>query len=162
MQAMKASVYVETTIFGYLVGRPSRDLIVAAHQRSTAEWWTKRRGAFRLHVSELVIAEAGVGDRSAARRRLDAIEGAAILNSSPAALELAEALVREKAVPAKAAADATHIAIAAVHEMNYLLTWNCRHIANASKRRAIEDAIRSRGFRPPAVCTPEELMGTPK
>jgi hypothetical protein len=138
---MKPKVYLETTIISYLTSRPSRDIITAAHQQSTQEWWDSRREKFEVFVSQIVIQEAGEGDDDAIARRLDAIENIAQIE-----------------VPEKAAADALHIAIATVQGMDYLLTWNLKHIANATIRNTIADACRQRGYEPPIICTPEELM----
>jgi hypothetical protein len=157
---MKRSAYVETTIISYLAGRPSRDLVTAAHQELTSEWWTRRRRAFRIFVSPAVLDECSRGDREAVRRRMEALRGTAVLEVTPDAMTLARVLVRERAVPTQAAADAMHIALAAVHRMDFLLTWNCRHIANAEVRGQVEDVLRSHGFVPPVLCTPEELMGS--
>jgi hypothetical protein len=151
-------VYLETTVVSYLVARPSRDLRVAAHQQATAEWWTQRRQEFELFVSQLVVEEAAQGDKEAAGRRLRHIEGIHLLGLSEASLALAERLLADAAVPAEAEEDALHIAIAAVHGMDYLLTWNFRHIANAAVRSRIEATCFESGYDAPIICTPEELL----
>jgi|SRR5215831_12399147 len=156
---MKAKVYVETTIPSYLVGRPSRDLLVAAHQEITREWWESRRTQFDLYVSELVIQEVRAGDAQLATRRLELLAGVPILPVSSEILELAEDLITEGPIPRKAAGDAAHIAIATVYGCEYLLTWNCRHIANAELHRAIRRVVEEYGYEVPSLCTPEELMG---
>ena len=153
---MKPTVYVETTIPSYLTAWPSRDLVRAAHQQITREWWARRDG-FDLYSSRLVVQECQAGDAQAAADRLAALVGLPLLEQEAAEKELAEALVREVPLPAKAAADALHIATAAVHGMQYLLTWNCTHIANVALRPRIEAVCRSSGFDPPLICTPEEL-----
>jgi hypothetical protein len=130
-----------------------------AHQRLTRKWWRTRRSDFELYVSPLVLQEAAGGHAARARRRMAALQGLPVLAPTPAALELATALVGQGPIPRKANVDALHIAIAAVHGMDYLLTWNCTHIANAAMRSQIEDVCRSAGFEPPVLCTPEELMG---
>ena len=155
---MKPKVYLETTIISYLTSRPSRDIITAAHQQSTQEWWDSRREKFEVFVSQIVIQEAGEGDDDAIARRLDAIENITQIEIQPEAVSLAQSLVTDGLVPEKAAADALHIAIATVQGMDYLLTWNLKHIANATIRNAIADACRQRGYEPPIICTPEELM----
>lgn len=152
-------VYVETSIFGYLASKASRQVMLLAHQRLTHAWWRERRHAFDLYVSELVLAEAAQGDTSAASKRLRLLRGIPSLALTDEARELAECLVREKAIPKRAAADALHVATAAVHEIDYVVTWNCRHIANAQIRRKVEDACSTAGFVCPLLCTPEELMG---
>ncbi len=151
-------VYIETTFVSYLTGRPSRDLIVAGHQQITHDWWDARRQDYELCVSQLVLQEAGDGDPQAARERLDLLATMTVLEIKEEAVELAEELVRAGAVPAKAGNDALHIAVAAIHRIPYLLTWNCRHMANATIRAQIETGCASKGFKAPVICTPEELM----
>jgi predicted nucleic acid-binding protein len=155
---MAASVYIETTIVSYLTARPSRDLVQRAHQQLTRRWWRTRRPQFDLYVSPLVIQEAAGGDLLRARRRLAALKAVPVLDTTADAMRLAEALARAGAVPTQAVVDATHIAIATVHGMAYLLTWNCAHIANATMRTRIETICRGEGYEPPVLCTPEELM----
>jgi hypothetical protein len=159
--AVKPKVYIETSIVSYLVARPSTDLRVAANQVTTLEWWERRRPEFELYVSQLVLAEAEMGDADAARRRLAALEGIPVLVASMEAEALGDALVTDRVVAAAARVDAYHIALAATHGMDYLLTWNCTHIANATKRLPIEACCRARGLEPPAICTPQELMEAP-
>lgn len=154
---MKPRVYVETSVLSYLTRWPSRDLVKAAHQEVTIEWWAKR-DRFDLFVSEAVLAEAGRGDPEAARLRLAAAAGLPALTATTDAQILASALLSAAAMPAKAAIDAAHVAIATVHGMNFLLTWNCAHIANAVMRESIEGVCRRQGFKPPVICTPEELV----
>jgi hypothetical protein len=155
---MASSVYIETTIVSYLTARRSRDLVQRAHQQLTRRWWRTRRPQFDLYVSPLVIQEAGGGDPLRARRRLAALKAIPVLDATSDAMRLAEALAQAGAVPTQAVVDATHIAIATVHGMAYLLTWNCAHIANATMRTRIETICRSEGYEPPVLCTPEELM----
>lgn len=119
---MKATVYIETTIVSYLVARPSRDLVTAAHQQITRDWWDGRKDAFDLYASKFVLDEAGAGDRALALRRLALLEGIPVLPLTSATMELAEVLVRSGALPAKAAVDALHIATATVYGCDYLLT----------------------------------------
>ncbi len=156
---MAESIYLETTFFSYLAAAPSRDLVVAAHQEITRGWWEGQRGRFSLFVSEAVLAEAERGDAGQARRRLVFLEGIPILKINRQANELAEQLLRGKALPPPAVADALHIALAAVNGIDFLLTWNMKHIANARTSRRTEDACRRLGYRPPVLCTPEELPG---
>ena len=156
---MKAKLYLETTIPSYPVGRPSRDLLVAAHQEITRDWWESRRSEFELYVSELVIQEVRAGDALLAGQRLELLRDVPILAVSSEILQLAEDLITEGPIPRKAAGDAAHIAIATVYGCEYLLTWNCRHIANAELRRAIRRVVEQYGYEVPSLCTPEELMG---
>ena len=156
---MRKQVYLETTIVSYLTARPSRDLIRAARQQLTRDWWQYRRGDFDLHISQFVLDEAGDGDPDAARRRLEFLEGLPLLETNEQAIELAEALTSEGALPDQAATDALHIAMATVHSIDVLLTWNCRHLANAELLGDVSRLLWAKGFSPPIICTPEELLG---
>jgi hypothetical protein len=156
---MKAKLYLETTIPSYLVGRPSRDLLVAAHQEITRDWWESRRSQFDLYVSELVIQEVRAGDVVLASQRLEILRDVPILAINSEILKLAQDLIAQGPIPRKAAGDAAHIATATVYGCEYLLTWNCRHIANAELHRAIRRVIEQYGYEAPSLCTPEELMG---
>lgn len=153
---MKPTVYVETTVPSYLTAWPSRDLVRAAHQQITREWWG-HRDVFDLYSSRLVVQECEGGDAQAALDRLAALKGIPLLEQGPEVSALAELLMRDVPLPDKAAADSLHIATAAVHRIKYLLTWNCTHIANVVLRPKIEAACRAAGFEPPLICTPEEL-----
>ena len=154
---MKSKVYVETTIISYLTAFPSADLVQAAHQQITREWW-ERRHRFDLFVSQAVIREAARGHAEAAARRLAAVEGVPVLAVGAEASQLAQRFLQRRVVPAKAQVDAVHIAVAVVNAMDYLLTWNCTHIGNAAIRGKIERTCRDAGLPPPIICTPEELM----
>jgi hypothetical protein len=153
---MNPSVYVETSIIGYLSARPSHDVVIAAHQQLTRQWWKGRR-SYRLLVSQIVRDEAAVGDPTARARRLRVLRGIPALAVGDDATGLASELIRRGALPKKATVDAFHIAIAAAHQIDYLLTWNCKHMANATMRGTIEAICRSAGLAPPIICTPEEL-----
>jgi predicted nucleic acid-binding protein len=155
---MKPAVYLETSLISYATAWPSRDLVVAAHQQVTREWLAVRAQLYDLFISQLVVAEAAGGDEVAARDRAVFLQPIPRLGITDAAGELAATLVESGAVPRKAGEDALHIAVAAVHGMDYLLTWNCKHIANAALRQAIERVCREAGYEPPVICTPEELM----
>lgn len=156
---MKPRLYMETTIPSYLVAAPSRDLVVAAHQLVTREWWENERQNFDIHVSQFVLDEAGAGDPNLAKQRIEIISRLPKLELNEDAKLLASALINAKVIPAKAVIDAAHVAIAAVHGMNFLMTWNCAHIANAIMSQSIQDVCNSNGFSCPIICTPEELMG---
>ncbi|MDE0220774.1 MAG: type II toxin-antitoxin system VapC family toxin [Spirochaetaceae bacterium] len=151
-------MYIETTVISYLTARPARDVVVAGHQQSTRDWWETASRRFELVVSELVRQEAGIGDQDAARARFSILDSLATLDASAGSDGLSETLVRTAAVPHTAIRDAAHIAIAAANGVEYLVTWNFRHIANAVARPLIESACRTAGFEPPTICTPEELM----
>ena len=153
---MKSKVYVETTIVSYLSASPSRDIVLAAHQQLTREWWA-HRARFDLFVSRPVLTEVARGDADAAARRIAALDGIPVLLVSAEASELADRLLTTTVLPAKAAIDALHVAVAVLNGMDYLLTWNCTHIANAAIRGRIEQACRAAGMQAPIICTPEEL-----
>lgn len=142
---MRPRAYLETSIVSYLAARPSRDLITAAHQQVTHAWWETRRSEFEIIASQLVLDEAAAGDPEAAKRRLAFLEGVAVLAIDPQVEELAVALIEGVALPAHAGADAVHIAAAVRHEADFLMTWNCAHIANARLRPRIERICRERG-----------------
>lgn len=155
---MRPSVYLETTIASYLTARPSRDLVYAATQQITREWWERRRAEFDLFISQAVLDESAGGDPEAANRRLAALNGIAVLSLTPESVELARALSDRMQLPKRAAADALHIAIATVHKIQYLVTWNCTHLANAVLRPVIESVSVEYGYVPSVICTPQELL----
>jgi hypothetical protein len=149
---------LETTIPSYLTSRPSRDLIIAGHQQITKEWWEKRKDAFQICISQLVIDEARAGDPGAALERMRVIKDFPMLDITPEVGFLASGILDSGILPPKAAIDAAHIAIAAVHGLDFLLTWNCVHIANAVIAKAVAKTCRQHGFECPVICTPEELF----
>jgi hypothetical protein len=153
------SVYIETTIVSLLAAEPSRSLITAANQQATRDWWHLRRAGFVCVVSAEVIVEASHGDVEQARRRLEILRPLPRLDVTPEARELARAFLATGALPAKAVRDAAHLAVAAVADVDYLLTWNCRHLANAQILRRLEHEAKTRHWELPRVCTPVELMG---
>ena len=155
---MKPLVYMETSVVSYLTARQSRDLVVAAYQEVTREWWHVASGRFDLVASELVVTEAGAGDADAASARLEVLRPVALLNITESSEALARRLLDLGAVPRQAAADAAHIAIAATNGVDFLVTWNFKHIANAAMRSRIERVCRQAGYEPPVICTPNELM----
>ena len=154
---MKPKVYLETIVVSYLSAWSSRDLIMAANQETTREWWQTRKDEFSLFVSQTVIEEASAGDKDAANRRLEILQPFPRLDITEEVKTLAKALVAQVPLPSRAQTDALHIAVAAVNGMDYLLTWNCAHIANATLRSQIEAICRA-GFEPPVICTPQELL----
>jgi PIN domain len=156
---VKPRIYVETTIVSYLVGWLNRrDLYVAANQEYTRQWWAERRHAFALYASAVVLQEAADGTAELASARLDLLRDLTMLEVDRAADELQARILRDTAMPAKAALDALHIAVAAVNGMDYLITWNCKHIANAVTLPKVYAVCRQAGYEPPYVCTPPELM----
>jgi predicted nucleic acid-binding protein len=127
--------------------------------KETLDWWDLQRNRFELYISEVVVEEAGRGDKSAASRRLEALEGIQVLELDKRSVELAKTLINQGAVPRKALDDAFHLAVATIHGMDFLLTWNCRHIDNAEMKPKIRKVIESQGYQCPEIATPIELMG---
>ena len=155
---MKAKVYIETSVISYLTSRPSRDVVIAGHQQITRDWWQTQRETFDVVASQLVVQEASAGDPMAAQQRLEVLATLELLAVTEEALALAQALVVTGPMPPKAAEDALHIAIAVTSGVEYLLTWNCTHLANATMRSEIDRLYRARGYEPVIICTPEELL----
>lgn len=155
---MRRKVYIETSVISYLTARPSRNIIEAGHQQSTYLFWDKRH-QYELSVSELVVSECAAGDRNAAEKRLAALQGLPLLEVTEQSVELAKELVNFGIVPQKASEDALHIALATIHFSDYLLTWNCRHIANPEIQANIAAQFAQRGLLLPFICTPDELLG---
>jgi len=153
------TVYIETSIISYLTARPSSDLLGAAWQKITIDWWETRRDCFDLYTSDIVIEEAGKGDELAVARRLEALAGIPLLAITDEVLALSEGLIQKGAVPRKAIGDSLHIALSAVHGLDYLLTWNYRHIDNAETKPIIRSVCLANRYVYPEICTPQELMG---
>ena len=152
------SVYLETSVIGYLASRPGANIVFAANQLLTWEWWTHHRNRFDLFVSQATIDECAAGDPVAAGERMVFLEGVPVLAINSDTPSLAQELIRRIGLPEKAAVDAIHIAIAAQNKVDYLLTWNCKHIANPSFRRTIDDVLAEAGFASPVICTPQEIL----
>jgi hypothetical protein len=153
------SVHLETTFISYLVARTSRDLLVAGHQQLTQDWWTDRRGEFKCCISQVVIDEASVGDAAEVQKRLAIIADLPVLAATEEAESLTSAILARGVIPPRAVRDAAHIAVATVHQIDYLLTWNCKHLANAQIMRRIAEVCERSDHRMPIICTPDELMG---
>ena len=152
-------LYLETTVVSYLVARPSRDVVVLAHQEITRQWWTARREAFSIYVSPVVLEEAALGDAEQARERLQLLAPYPVLSASDHVEQIAAAYLRELRLPERALRDAAHLAFACTYAVDYLLTWNCAHIANAEVRRQLARVNDRLGLVTPVICTPEELLG---
>jgi len=153
------TVYIETSIVSYLVADPSRDLLTAAHQQVTRHWWWRRREDFACLVSQELIVEASRGDPEQVRRRLAVLALLPRVALSADAQELARMFLSTGCLPPNAARDAVHLAVATAIAADYLLTWNCRHLANAQILKRLERETRLAGRALPRVCTPLELMG---
>ena len=155
---MKKSVYIETSIPSYLTARSSRDVRAAAWQQITGQWWEEVRTDYDLFTSELVIVEASAGNPEAAARWLETLQGIAELPIDEEVQKLADQLISKGGFPTGAEADALHVGIAAVHRIDYLLTWNFRHIDNAAKKPIIRSICVAAGYSCPEICTPMELF----
>lgn len=152
------TVYLETTVIGNLAGRLHPDTIIAARQETTRRWWATARSRHELFASDLVLDECRAGDAQAAAERLSELDGIPLLEAPPAAETLADLLIARKAVPATEPRDAAHIAISAVNGIDFLVTWNFRHILNPATQHLIEAVCRGARFEPPTICTPEQLL----
>lgn len=152
-------IYLESTIPSYLVARPARDLLQAARQQLTRDWWDLKRGQHELFTSQVVLDEVAAGESVMARRRLKLLDAVPLLELSSSANRLGREILKSGLLPVSADGDAAHIALATVHRMEVLLTWNCRHIANVAIQQWLRRLVESRGFHLPALATPEEFMG---
>jgi len=154
----KPTVYIETTIVSYLTAWPSRDVVLAGQQQVTRDWWSLHSNDFALVCSDLVYREASAGDEKAVVERVRVLDTLVRLQIDARSAGLAAEIIAKAMLPARGQPDALHVAIAATNGIQYLLTWNCRHLANAVLRPRIEDVCRLNGFEPPIICTPLELM----
>ncbi|MEJ6486612.1 type II toxin-antitoxin system VapC family toxin [Nostoc punctiforme UO1] len=156
---MSETVYIETSIVGYLTARPSNNLILMANLEATREWWDTRRYQFMLYISQVVLDEVARGDTEIATKRLEIVRDFPLLEVSEAVQNLAAQFLTKSSLPPKAADDALHIAAATVYGLDYLLTWNCKHIANAQIQKKLAQISLDVGYELPTLCTPYELMG---
>ncbi len=154
----KPKADLETSVWSYLTARPSRDIIAASHQEITRQWWKLRSGDFELCISQAVIEECGAGNPVFAKERLLALQGLPVLDATEPVESLAKQLMTGIPLPPKALVDALHIAFCSVHAVNYLLTWNCTHIANAALKKKIEAICDAASCSVPVLCTPFELL----
>jgi len=152
------SAYIETTIPSYYVARPSMNVIQASRQASTRAWWDGGYSSFELFTSQEVLQEVKLGDADMARQRLEVLFSIPKLELTEEVGLLAQKLIKTGLVPEKAASDAVHIAVASVHQMNYIVTWNFKHIANPYTRDRLCAVVADAGFHLPVMCSPEELI----
>jgi len=152
------SIYIETSIISYLVARPSSNLISAARQKITYDWWSFQKNKYESYISELVLAEASRGDNNAKKLRLDIVKNIPALNIDNKCIELAELFFEKASLPEKARDDALHVAIATHYKMDFLLTWNCRHLANAHLFRKLQKISFEECLVIPTICTPQEML----
>jgi len=151
------TVYIETTIVSFLVARPSRDKILAAHQELTRRWWREGRLRYKCVTSEEVLREASLGEAEMSRRRAETLAGMTVLLVDDPARGLARDLLAEKILPPAAASDAIHAAVASLNQVNILLTWNCRHLANPHLLGKLREFMAGHRLVLPEICTPIEL-----
>jgi predicted nucleic acid-binding protein len=152
-------VYIETSVIGYLTARSTKNLIVAGNIETTRDWWQNRRNYFVLYISQVVFDEVAKGDAEIALKRLEILNELPLVELNQAVRNLATQFLLRSNLPAKASDDAVHIAAATVHGLDYLLTWNCKHIANAQIQRKLAELSLDLGYELPIICTPYELLG---
>lgn len=153
------TVYLETSIISYLRQKPGTQVVLAARQLLTHQWWNDERSNYQLVASQLVIDEASAGNPSLAAERLQLLAGIPLLQLDPVIADIADEIMSRAILPEKARTDALHIATVAHHRIQYLLTWNCRHIANARILPRIHDVLNDLLIPIPVICTPEEMVG---
>jgi len=153
------TIYIETSILGHLTARPTDNLILAANIKITQDWWDEYSSSLVLYTSEIVEDEASKGDTAIAERRLNILESLIFLDLTEEAIELAQEFLQQSNLPPKASNDALHMALATVYGLDYLLTWNCKHMANAQIQRKLSQISVELGYKLPFVCTPYEFMG---
>ncbi len=156
---MSETVYIETSVIGYLTVRPSNNLILMANLEITRRWWETRRSQFTLYISQVVLDEAAQGDTEIASKRLEILQNLSVLELTEDIQDLGIQFLTKSNLPPKASDDAIHIATATIHGLDYLLTWNCKHIANAQIQRKLAEICLDFGYKLPTICTPYELMG---
>jgi len=153
------TVYIETTIVSYLVANPSRDSILAAHQQLTRQWWQNQRRQYGCVTSLEVIREAGLGDAEMSLRRLEALADLPLIQVDDSARGLTRELMATGILPPAAGSDALHLVVASMHQIDFLLTWNCRHLANPHLAGKLRAFMERHEMSLPEICTPVELMG---
>jgi hypothetical protein len=155
---LKPQVYLETSFVSYLVATPSSDVVLAGRQQVSRDWWEQQKHLFDLRISEFVLREAEAGDPEVAARRLRVLKGIPEIAIEPEMLSLAQSMISTGPLPQIARVDAAHLAVAVVGGVDYIMTWNFKHMANAVVRQKIERFCRASGYEPPVICTPEELV----
>ncbi len=156
---MKETIYIETSILGYLTARETQNRILSANMEITQAWWQNRRNDFSLYISQVVVDEVTRGDQEIALKRLELLNGLPLLELNQSVRNLSAEFLKRSNLPSKASEDSVHIAAATVHEIDYLLTWNCKHIANAQIQKKLTQISLEFGYNLPIICTPYELLG---
>ena len=155
---MKPSVYLETSVISYCAAESSRDIVLLGKQTVTRDWWENHLSKFQTFLSPIVLEEIQRGNPKAASSRINLVKGVPLLGVNNEIIELAKTIYQEIQLPQKAQADAYHIAIPSFHQIDFLLTWNCSHIANPFIQRQLRRIIEACGYQPPVICTPQELL----
>jgi predicted nucleic acid-binding protein len=155
---MKESIYIETSVVSYYVSKPSRDIIVLAHQQITSGWWPKAVKRFDVYISEVVVEEAAAGNKESAEQRLNKLKDFPCLELTEKVEKTAQIYMEKLSIPKKALRDAAHLAVASVHNIDYLVTWNCVHLANGEIIKKLLKINEKLSIKTPVICTPEELM----
>jgi hypothetical protein len=158
-QLQNMRIYSESTIPSYVVARPARDLLQAARQQLTKDWWDFNSENHELFTSQIVLDEIAEGEAAMARQRLELVAELKLLDLTDEARMFTKEILASGLLPVEADRDAAHIALATVHEMEILLSWNCRHIANAAIQTRLRRLAEKNDFALPVLCTPEELTG---
>lgn len=156
---MTETIYIETSIIGYLTARSTKNLIIAGNIEITRDWWQNRYNDFDLYISQVVLDEVARGDAEIALRRLQILDGFPLVELNQAVRDLSKQFLLQSNLPPKASDDAVHIAAATVHGLDYLLTWNCKHIANAQIQKKLAQISANFGYELLVICTPYELLG---
>ena len=156
---MLESIYIETTIPSLYTGRPSPRIVEAARQCLTQEWWDYHRESYRVVTSQTVHDECSKGEVAMAKKRLSLLRGIPLLQLTVPVAQIAKELLARQIIPRKASDDAIHIAVASVHAIDYLLTWNCKHLANPKIWWRVSEVVSEFGYTPSVICTPEDLIG---
>jgi predicted nucleic acid-binding protein len=156
---MKPKAYIETSVISYLIGRTSRDVVIAGHQRTTQSFWRLLKKEVVPYVSALVVKEASKGDSAIAQKRQAAISSFAVLGTTPEAERLAQSIIDARGVPAEYPEDALHIAIAAISGMDFMVTWNFAHINNPFTKMMIRQVVENAGYECPEIVSPDAFLG---
>jgi hypothetical protein len=154
----KPKVYLESSVISFYANRRSKDLVVAAYQEISVDWWEKELHKYQPYVSQFVVEEISRGDSHAAKSRVNAIKNFPLLDLPDEVFDLAKSYLKEVQIPRKSQLDAFHISAAVVNRMDYILSWNFHHIANVFVKEKIQRINKRLGFETPIICTPEELI----
>ena len=157
---MSETIYIETSILGYLTARSTDNLILAANVKVTQDWWDEHSTSLVLYASEIVADEASRGDATMANQRQNLLQSLIFLDLTDEAIALAQEFLQQSNLPPKASNDALHMALATVYGLDYLLTWNCKHMANAQIQRKLSQISLELGYILPFVCTPYEFISS--